>query len=426
MLTKEAAKAEADALNSQSVKQKKSTLDSMKQDQTALTKLDAACDDADVTFNVHMKHRYQELQAVGDAVAMLTAQGVSARASNGLKKSLLDVVQEPEPFFLQISSKSDLKFRRHQAMKILKSAGAHSATLALLAHSVRGLKDVSKVIKAVDKLSVQLTTQQADEVKVHASCKKREADNAAALKSAKDEQASIAGKLASLNSKEGITKLALAGNQNKTNDKNAMLAGKLSARNKENAIFKQLLQDQMATVDVLNKAVDRLLEFYGKGAPPSFAQTEDTEAAPGPLDSAKKPPSKIGTNDIHKKEGGVVVLVRDLIKKAKLVMKEAKADEAKAVKVYEDLVKATGVELKTVADEKLELTRTKVKVDIKQRYRKADKKANDALVTALSKTDADLEKECRFLLTNFAARQKARLAEINSLKEVKTTLKMTA
>lgn len=95
-------------------------------------------------------------------------------------------------------------------------------------------------------------------------------------------------------------------------------------------------------------------------------------------------------------------------------------------KVYDDLVKATGVELATVADEKLDLTKTKVKVDVKQRYRKADKEANDALVIALSKTDTDLEKECRFLLTNFEARQKARLAEIDSLKQVQETLKLTS
>jgi len=296
-------------------------------------------------------------------------------------------------------------------MKLLRRAAAHShsATLGLLAYEVAGLDDVKKVMKAIEKLSAQLETDQADEVKEFASCTDRKNSNDGAVTAALTEKDIIATKLVSLKSKLGTAKAQIAGNVNASDAKTKNLANKLIVRNKENAEFKQSQLDQGATIDVLKKAVNRLAVFY----------SDKTSLAQMPSGYHADAVKSTG-------ETGVIVLLEHLIQKAILVTKETQKAEDFAQKAYEDLVASTELEQRTLAAEKLEFIKTKVKSDVHLRHKILDKTANENKVIAMKKTQADLVKECGFLLTNFDARQKARKAEMDSLRQVSDTLTLTA
>lgn len=187
-------------------------------------------------------------------------------------------------------------------------------------------------------------------------------------------------------------------------------------REEENWNYQQLVTEQRATQAVLSKVIERLNEYYNNTTRSSkdvvFAQKENA-APPTSFDKYKQ---NAGGNT-------VITMISKINDDSVKRETDAMKDEAQAQADYENLVGATN---KSTADLKAQ--------------RAADTKAlnqaqsdlndeNDNLATtnhqlkSLAETNANLHKECDFILQHFDARQKARQNEIDAITEAKAILR---
>merc|ERR1719198_2789081 len=109
-------------------------------------------------------------------------------------------------------------------------------------------------------------------------------------------------------------------------------------RKKENQEFQQVVSDQRATIEILNKALDRLKDFYAKEsllAVSAHEHKQEPGAAVAPPPAAGKEYKKNGMS------GGVMQLLEKIIQDAETADKEAVAGEQKSQEAYATFVANT-------------------------------------------------------------------------------------
>merc|ERR1719284_2183187 len=169
--------------------------------------------------------------------------------------------------FLQVGSEKIASQKRKQAAAVLRKV--RSPELSMLASSVE-LDAFTKVKAMIDKMIETLKTQQADEVKKNDWCKAELQENEMQTMKTKDLKADLEAKIGELEStiktlSEEIEKAKLD-----IANLNVELQRASEDRKKENLDFQKVVADQMATAEILAKALDKLATFYDDAA---FAQT---------------------------------------------------------------------------------------------------------------------------------------------------------
>merc|ERR1719198_1883425 len=109
-------------------------------------------------------------------------------------------------------------------------------------------------------------------------------------------------------------------------------------RKKENHEFQQVVADQRATIEILNKALDRLKSFYNKEsllAVDAHAHKQEPGAAVAPPPAAGKEYKTSGMS------GGVMQLLEKIIQDAEAADKEAMAGEQESQAAYASFVAET-------------------------------------------------------------------------------------
>merc|ERR1719409_1313958 len=251
-------------------------------------------------------------------------------------------------------------------------------------------------------------------------------------------------------------------------------------RQETNLDFQKTVADQRATIEVLSKALDKLATYYdGKGdsytvalqqwkkaagfiqEPASFLQVSesrqpttsssssstsvtvssssssgfskvDTTAVAargdgyeteGPdMDIELGAPVAIASFKPSSGGGGVMQMIEKLIYDAKTLMKEAIAGEVEAQAGYESYVTETNDTIASL--QKSIVEKTKEIAESKKLLGEAESDLIDitAELEDLSKYSKSLHSECDFYIKNFATRQAAREAELESLSQAKGVL----
>merc|ERR1719235_2411477 len=179
-------------------------------------------------------------------------------------------------FSLVQTSRNTDKNRREAAAILRRTAAkSHSPELSMLASSVE-LDAFTKVKAMIDKMIATLKTQQADEVKKNDWCNAELQDNEMATMKKTDHKADLEAKAGEL---ETSIK-TLSEEIEKANLDIASLQVALQRasenRKQENLDFQKTVADQMATAEILKKALDKLATFYDEAA---FAQTHAKKIA---------------------------------------------------------------------------------------------------------------------------------------------------
>jgi len=367
--------------------------------------LKKTCDEADANFAQRKKSRLAEMKAVADTIEILSED----EAKDAMKGTFKG--------FLQLSStrQSKHRFSRRQAAKLLRRQAAKSGNpeLALIASSAE-LDAFTKVKAMIDKMVETLSVQQADEVKKNDWCKSELQSNDMATEKAKDLQ----GDLDASAEERRVTIKKLG--EDVTAAKTAISKEQVSLqkatvnRKKENLDFQKTVADQTLTIKVLEKAMDRLATYYDEQ---SLIQTREIHIKAKPT-----PPVPQVKYEASKAAGGVMSLIEKLIYDAKEIMAESRKNEADAQAAYEEMVEDSNGTIKTL--EKQVLSKADAKVEAKKdlTQKEQDLKATNKDLGRLSNTDADLHKECDYVLKNFMVRQQARNEEMESLKQAKMIL----
>jgi len=375
------------------------------EDEKFAENLKATCDEADANFAQRKESRLGEMKAVADTINILTEDEAKDAMAGAFKKG-----------FLQVSSSAKHSTRQRQTAKFLRRQAASLASpeLALLASSAE-LNAFGKVKMMIDKMIETLNTQQADEVKKNDFCTSELQSNDMATERATDRKADLEAsaeerRVAIKNFEEEVAAAKKAINKEQVSLQQATVN-----RKKENLDFQKTISDQTLTIEVLEKAMDRLATFYDEQA------LVQTRAVHNKLVGGQTPPAQV-KYEASKGSGGVMSLIEKLIYDAKEIMGESKKNEGAAQAAYEELVEDSNGTIKSLTKSVLGKTDSKVEAKKDLTQKSQDLKATGKELGRLGDTDTDLHKDCDYVLKNFMLRQKARGDEVESLKQAKMIL----
>jgi hypothetical protein len=379
------------------------TTDLLTSEQKFMVNLKTTCTDADGAFDKRKAARQDEIKAVAETIAILTAD--EARDNMGATYSFVQTVA---------STRSRLDIRRQRAATLLRNAAAtqKNPELSMLATTVE-LDAFTKVKKAIDDMIGQLKVQQEDEVKKNDWCSKEFQSNDMSTMKANSAKDDLEAKVDDLESTIGKLIDEIVQAKKDIAQLTVELQRASENRKQANMDFQKTISEQSATQDVLKAALERLAKFYD-----SFAQVHSKAM----VKQQQTRPVAQATYEKSQGASGVMSMIEKLIYEAKGLQAEAKKGEQEEQAQYEALVEDTNASIKdlsklivTKTSEKAEATQGKAEVEADLADTKAD-------IEGLAKYNADLHGECDYIQSNFQVRQDARQQEIEALQQAKSIL----
>jgi chromosome segregation ATPase len=439
------------------------TEEQVKTDTIFLQNLQKQCAAQDKEYQIRLKDRLAEIEAVQDTIGFLNSDEAHAMFDKTVNSASFVQVRAHS----QLQESAEDKWMRHKLVHALQRAG--SPRLVMLVTSAR-LDAFTEVKKEIDKMIAELKQQSADEVKKKDFC--IDELNKVELKMEKkdDHKAKTQSKIDDLESTISTFTKDIAAKKGEIADMQEEMKRGSEDREAENADYQQAVMDQRIAQSILTKALDRMKAQYAlvqKQAEDEEAREEhkhqvalqqmkmlsneneqlsmsdkvlegmddgdddsQDDSQPGApqmqLSGTDTEPGSAPArfNKMEKNSGGKKVLgmIQDVIDDSKKAEAEAIAAEQDAVAAYENFMKDSNKSIteltKAINNMSEELAKTKEALVAAQE--------NLAQVMTdiqdLTDTKADLHKECDFLLKNFEVRQAARQDEVDALNEAKNIL----
>jgi len=411
------------------------TRDTRSSDVQFLSDLRLKCQDLDHQWKQRSKTRGEEMQAVSEAISILTEDDARdlfhKKMGTGSGGSFVQVASEAGArTFAEAALRSRASALLAAAAQRLGpglvvgqrggggggGGGGASAwrrneddpqnKLAVMAVQVQ-LDAFSKVKAAIDSMVSDLKTQQEKEVKHKAFCTKSLNDNEMETYTTKETLEDLADTITSLEhaierldldiaeAKKAIAKMQVE----------VKRAGELRAE--ENKEFQEEVTDQRAMQEILGKAIHRMELVYKDS---SFLQQR------------QEPP--VHFQPYSKNSGGhsVISLMEQIVEDSKRTEQEALSAENAAQSAYEGFVKDSYASIRSLT----EAIGTKTKTMAQTKEEKAEKVSahqdTQTRLDMLANVAGDVHDQCDFVLKNFDIRQTARLQEIEALGSVKALL----
>lgn len=378
------------------------TEDALSADQAFLLDLEKRCNASDAEMEARVKTRTEEIAAINDTIEILTAD--EAR----------DVANRSFNFLQKVKSEQDRYLRNKAATALKRQAIKHNnPEMAMLATAVQ-LDAFTKVKKAIDNMVAALKQQQADEVKHKDFCNEefhtneqqttkanRKSDNLDAKKTDLEAQIkAFTDTIDMLTAEIGEARVEL---QRASEDRNA-----------ESKEFQKIVADQQATQEILDKATDRLAQFYNKK---SFLQQEPGAKVEGP-----PPALREGGYQKSQGAGGVMGMLAEIKSDSKQAEQEAVSDEQSAQTAYEEFTRNTNSSIKEKQKGIVNTTENRAAADKELVVTKENIQSTLTELEKLSDYNAQLHKSCDFVVKNFEIRQTARSEEVEALGQAKSIL----
>jgi len=389
------------------------TEDALAADQKFLADLKERCANFDAEFEARKKLRTEEITAVSETISILTSEDAQDKFVKG----------QAGMSFIQVKMR---RFdARKRAAKILQSAAekARNPGLAALAQMASSNRiDVFAKVKArIDTMVGALSQESKDEIKDRDFCIAKLNENERQVAEKTDTKNDLTAKVNDLTTQIKILTDEIAqANSDITN--NQIQMKKASAtREAENKEFQVVVQDQQATREILEKAVDRLSQFYRKqqmtGTVKDLMQTDSDDTAPG--EAPPPPPGNFGAMEKNPGGGGALAMIEDIIAESKKVESEATACEQDSQQAYEGFIKDANKSIN--ADTKAIADKSEQKATAELDLSSADEslKATVQELLGLAEVAQGLHNQCDFLLKNFEERQSKRGDEIDALNQAK-------
>jgi len=394
--TKQQELASADEKNVQSKESLEDTQSCLDADTKFLLNLKEQCAAMDAEYEERVKVRQQEIMACSKALAFLSSDEAHELFSRTLG-------------FIQLRSSASSK-RRAQVQKILMKAAQKSKNRDLYALAQSSRDSVWVEVRAkIQEMIDKLTKEKAEEVKLKDYCNEEINSNEAATEAKTRDKDVNTAKIDDLAT--SVTTLAKEIEALKAEVVELGVQVKRAGedREKENSEFQIVVADQRATAKLITAALDILKGFYEKAAlVQTKASLELREALGQP--SFKKA-------EKNENSGGVMGMMEEIIGEAKAMEADAIRAEADAQIAYETFVKDTNDSITEKTKDIINKSEMKAKAETEKVEREAAQEALTADLEGLASTNADLHKECDFILKSFELRQGARDDEIEALKQ---------
>jgi predicted nucleic acid-binding Zn-ribbon protein len=281
----------------------------------------------------------------------------------------------------------------------------------------------TKVKALIDKIVSELTAQQSDEVDKRDWCISELNSNKRDTTAGYDKKASLETQMADLT--KNIEKLTKDIDSSKAAVAEMMNQMKRASetREAENADFQTTVNDHRVMSMILTKALDRMKQVYAllqqrglkPGAP--HIQTSGTHTDPG------NGPAKFADNSAKNAGGGrVVAMLEEVLADTRKTEDQAVASEQDSQSAYENFMKDSNKAITKTTQSISDMTGARATAKEELSMAKTDFSQTMTELEGLDQTNADLHKSCDFVLQNFDARQAARSAEMDALREAKNIL----
>jgi len=340
---------------------------------------------------------------------------------------------------IQVDSQATMKVRRSRAISALRAAakspafeaddllaawsgreGRHAATLgaaagprmalSTLAVSV-SLDSFTKIKEAMDKMVADLKSEQEEEVKFKSYCEKELSNNEKVTYETTEKKEDLEASIKSLTKLIGQLTEQIAAANAQVAETEVAIKKASQAREGENAEFQVVVADQRATQEILTKALVRLQDFYKKAKGGALLQK-----------SVQTPPVQFGKMKSNAGASPVIGMIQQIIEDSKALEAEAVAGETEAQADYEKFVKDSNAVIKAQSDSAAGKTKAKATASEELAAASSDLDSTNGELESLALTEGDLHGECDWTVKNFAARQKARMDEMEAIGQAKGIL----
>jgi len=292
-----------------------------------------------------------------------------------------------------------------------------TAKVSLLAVSVQ-MDAFAKVAAEIDKLVAELAKQQGDEVAQRDWCTEELAANGRATAAADDKKQSLETKIADL--EKSVEKLTedISTAEREIAESHAQMKRSSEVREAQNADFQQTVADQRLTQMILARAIDRMKQVYAFVQQPGAANL----ATSGTHTDAGNGPARFTKYEQHASGSKVIALLETVKADSQKMEEEALKSDEDAQTFYENFMQASNKAIAEGQQAISHMSEARAKANVSLSLAQTDLKETVEELGSLSETLGDAHKSCDFLLKNFAARQAARTAEAEALKEAKAIL----
>jgi hypothetical protein len=282
----------------------------------------------------------------------------------------------------------------------------------------------------------ELTKQNAEEIQHRDWCIENLNTNTRDTEKAYDKKASLEAKIADLTKTIKQLTEDIAASTKAIAEMQQQMKTASEVREAENADFQQSITDQRLTQMILTKALARISEVYN----PTLHNTEETRDVGLNEALLQQQPgaAHIATSGTHTDAGNgpaafkkyeenpggkrVVALLDDVIAESKAMDNELMKSEEDGQTAYEEFMKQSNQDITAHQTAITNMSEAKAKADEALILANADFDTTMKEIEDLHNLAMDLHKSCDYILNNFDARQAARTAEIEALREAKNIL----
>mmetsp|Transcript_78589 Transcript_78589/g.230573 ORF Transcript_78589/g.230573 Transcript_78589/m.230573 type:complete len:784 (+) Transcript_78589:75-2426(+) len=400
------------AQDKQGLRQEEAALEAA---QKFLTDLEATCAAAETSFEQRKAARLTELQALTEAVEILTQD--QARDAMSATYGLVQ---------LTASARAGRSGRRQQAATALRAAArrARDPQLSLLAESVK-LNAFVKVKAAIDHMVSTLKVEQEDEVKKNDFCIAEIHENEMGTERKQDEKGDLEARGAQLASDVGTMEAEISDAKRQIAQLQLDLQQAGKDRQAENLEYQRAVHDQLLTEEALRKALRRLEAYYKQALLQEAAPAPSPAAAPAASPAAAPPwalapavpmpPVAQPSYEPSEAASGAMQLMEKLIQDARAVMADAKASERQAQAAYEETVVDTNAAVAALLKEVSSKSEVIARAAKEKLQAESDLADVETELEGLAKYGRQLHSECDYIVQNFRTRQDARADEIEAL-----------
>jgi len=379
-------------------------------DRTFLKNLEEKCAQSDEEFEKRVKDRNTEIEAVQDTINIVN----SDESFDNFSKTVNTFVQISGGAATQ---EQQVLLRRVSSMLAEVGTRLQSPRLSLMATAAQ-LDAFTQVKAEIDKMVAELTKQQQDEIDHRDWCIKEMNDNKRDTAAAYAKKESLETKIADLEKSIETMTSEIDASTKAISETQESMKRASEIREGEDADYQQTVQDQRLTQMILKKALARMKEVYllqrKPGAP--HIQTSGTHTDPG------NGPARF--DKYEKNAGGakIVSMLEEIIADSVKAEDDAMAAEEDAQTAYEQMMKQSNDMIIAASKKISDLKGARATATGDLTMAKEDFKQTIVDLSDLNDTMSGLVKACKYILDNFDARQAARAAEVDALKEAKAIL----
>lgn len=372
----------------------------MSADEAFLADLKEKCKQTDQEFEQRQKTRRNEISAVSEALKFLNSDDAH------------DLFSRTFSFVERASAQRQNLRNRASAVLLAAATKTSDPKLSTLAQSVK-LDAFTKVKKAIDDMVGALIKEKEDEIKHRDFCIDGLHENESTVSTRTRDRDDLNAKIDDLSAQISELSSAIKNLKAEIAESQVQLKRAGEDREQQNVEFQKTVQDQRATVKLLNAAMGVLKGFYEKSSK-GVALNQQPAGPP--------PPAGFKSYDNNAGGGGVIGMITQIVNDAKAMEAEAVHDEEDAQTAYESFVKETNASITAKNEDIVNKSETRATAEGDKTQAETERDATETELEQLANEAADLHKSCDFVLKNFDIRQEARDQEVEALRQAKSIL----